>query len=215
MLPDARDPGGSSGDERGAACGSHCILHDLQRSTCLMSAGVYRRALTYVNVEFEAQQRKRCRGRAANGCQMTPSLRGLIALRCQASYAISADPPGRPMCVHGALAPISQTLFSASSHGDIRRPSQRTHANGPKARMLRAEHHTAVGILVLSPHVEPSFALRLVSDGAGGVGYLLKEGSRIATDSPTPFGETITVGCRRCSLTSAGRVEGRSARGSG
>jgi DNA-binding NarL/FixJ family response regulator len=43
------------------------------------------------------------------------------------------------------------------------------------AQAIRAEHGTAVGILVLSQHVEPSFAVRLVSDGAGGVGYLLKD----------------------------------------
>jgi DNA-binding NarL/FixJ family response regulator len=30
-------------------------------------------------------------------------------------------------------------------------------------------------ILVLSQYVEPTFALRLLSDGAGGVGYLLKD----------------------------------------
>ena len=43
------------------------------------------------------------------------------------------------------------------------------------AEAIRKELGTAVGILVLSQHVEPSFALRLVSDGAGGVGYLLKD----------------------------------------
>ena len=43
------------------------------------------------------------------------------------------------------------------------------------AEAIRAEHGTAVGILVLSQYVEPSFALRLVRDGAGGVGYLLKD----------------------------------------
>src|SRR3954464_4015627 len=43
------------------------------------------------------------------------------------------------------------------------------------AEAIRAEHGTSVGILVLSQYVEPSFALRLVSDGAGGVGYLLKD----------------------------------------
>jgi FixJ family two-component response regulator len=43
------------------------------------------------------------------------------------------------------------------------------------AESIRAEHGTSVGILVLSQHVEPPFAMRLVSDGAGGVGYLLKD----------------------------------------
>ncbi len=43
------------------------------------------------------------------------------------------------------------------------------------AEAIRAEHGTAVGILVLSQYVETTFALRLVADGAGGVGYLLKD----------------------------------------
>lgn len=38
------------------------------------------------------------------------------------------------------------------------------------AEAIRAEQGTAVGILILSQHVEPSFAMRLVSDGAVGVG---------------------------------------------
>jgi DNA-binding NarL/FixJ family response regulator len=37
------------------------------------------------------------------------------------------------------------------------------------------EHGTSVGILVLSQYVETTFAMRLVADGAGGVGYLLKD----------------------------------------
>ena len=43
------------------------------------------------------------------------------------------------------------------------------------AEAIRAEHGTKVGILVLSQYVETTFALRLVADGAGGVGYLLKD----------------------------------------
>ena len=43
------------------------------------------------------------------------------------------------------------------------------------AQAIRSEHGTAVGILVLSQYVETTFALRLVADGAGGVGYLLKD----------------------------------------
>ena len=43
----------------------------------------------------------------------------------------------------------------------------------PRITAVRAEHGTSVGILVLSQYVETTFALRLVADGAGGVGYLL------------------------------------------
>jgi DNA-binding NarL/FixJ family response regulator len=58
---------------------------------------------------------------------------------------------------------------------DIRMPPTHTDEGLRAAEAIRTEHGTSVGILVLSQHVEPSFALRLVSDGAGGVGYLLKD----------------------------------------
>ena len=58
---------------------------------------------------------------------------------------------------------------------DIRMPPTHTDEGLRAAEAIRAEHGTEVGILVLSQHVEPSFAMRLVSDGAGGVGYLLKD----------------------------------------
>ena len=58
---------------------------------------------------------------------------------------------------------------------DIRMPPTHTDEGLRAAEAIRAEHGTAVGILVLSQYVEPAFALRLVNDGAGGVGYLLKD----------------------------------------
>lgn len=65
---------------------------------------------------------------------------------------------------------------------DIRMPPTHTDEGLRAAEAIRAEHRTAVGILVLSQHVEPSFALRLLSDGAGGVGYLLKDRVRDLED---------------------------------
>jgi DNA-binding NarL/FixJ family response regulator len=58
---------------------------------------------------------------------------------------------------------------------DIRMPPTHTDEGLRAAEAIRAEHGKAVGILVLSQYVETTFALRLVSDGAGGVGYLLKD----------------------------------------
>jgi DNA-binding NarL/FixJ family response regulator len=58
---------------------------------------------------------------------------------------------------------------------DIRMPPTHTDEGLRAAEAIRAEHGTAVGILVLSQYVETTFALRLVLDGAGGVGYLLKD----------------------------------------
>ncbi len=58
---------------------------------------------------------------------------------------------------------------------DIRMPPTHTDEGLQAAEAIRAEHGTAVGILVLSQYVETTFAMRLVADGAGGVGYLLKD----------------------------------------
>ncbi len=58
---------------------------------------------------------------------------------------------------------------------DIRMPPTHTDEGLRAAESIRAEHGTAVGILVLSQYVEATFAMRLVADGAGGVGYLLKD----------------------------------------
>jgi DNA-binding NarL/FixJ family response regulator len=58
---------------------------------------------------------------------------------------------------------------------DIRMPPTHTDEGLRAAEAIRAEHGTSVGILVLSQYIETTFALRLVADGAGGVGYLLKD----------------------------------------
>lgn len=58
---------------------------------------------------------------------------------------------------------------------DIRMPPSHTDEGLRAAAAIRAEHGTAVGVLVLSQYVEPAFALRLVADGSGGMGYLLKD----------------------------------------
>ena len=58
---------------------------------------------------------------------------------------------------------------------DIRMPPTYIDEGLRAVEAIRAEHGTAVGILVLSQYVETSFALRLVADGSGGVGYLLKD----------------------------------------
>lgn len=57
---------------------------------------------------------------------------------------------------------------------DIRMPPTHTTEGIEAARVLRREH-PGVGVLVLSAHVEPHYALQLIEDGARGAGYLLKE----------------------------------------
>jgi DNA-binding NarL/FixJ family response regulator len=57
---------------------------------------------------------------------------------------------------------------------DIRMPPTHTTEGLDAARVLR-ERHPSVGVLVLSAHVEPHYALKLIESGARGAGYLLKE----------------------------------------
>ncbi|WP_209642229.1 response regulator transcription factor [Kibdelosporangium banguiense] len=57
---------------------------------------------------------------------------------------------------------------------DIRMPPTHSTEGLDAARTLR-EHHPSVGVLVLSAHVEPHYALQLIESGAQGAGYLLKE----------------------------------------
>jgi DNA-binding NarL/FixJ family response regulator len=58
---------------------------------------------------------------------------------------------------------------------DIRMPPTHTDEGLQAAEAIRDQYGAKVGILVLSQYVETTFALRLVADGAGGVGYLLKD----------------------------------------
>jgi len=57
---------------------------------------------------------------------------------------------------------------------DIRMPPTHTDEGLRAARLIR-ERWPATGILVLSQHVNPRYAIELLSNGTEGVGYLLKE----------------------------------------
>jgi DNA-binding NarL/FixJ family response regulator len=57
---------------------------------------------------------------------------------------------------------------------DIRMPPTHTTEGLDAARSIAAGH-PGVGVLVLSAHVEPHYALQLLDSGAAGSGYLLKE----------------------------------------
>jgi DNA-binding NarL/FixJ family response regulator len=58
---------------------------------------------------------------------------------------------------------------------DIRMPPTHTDEGLRAADAIRSEHGNGIGILVLSQYVETTYALRLVTEGSGGVGYLLKD----------------------------------------
>jgi DNA-binding NarL/FixJ family response regulator len=57
---------------------------------------------------------------------------------------------------------------------DIRMPPTHTREGLDAAQRIRT-YHPQVGVLVLSQYVEPHHAVQLLQDGAGGVGYLLKD----------------------------------------
>ncbi len=57
---------------------------------------------------------------------------------------------------------------------DIRMPPE-GNAGLAAAERIRDECAGSVGVLVLSQYLEPDYALRLLSAGMGGVGYLLKD----------------------------------------
>jgi DNA-binding NarL/FixJ family response regulator len=57
---------------------------------------------------------------------------------------------------------------------DIRMPPTHTTEGLDAARTIH-EEHPAIGVLVLSAHVETAYALQLIEDGTVGAGYLLKE----------------------------------------
>ena len=57
---------------------------------------------------------------------------------------------------------------------DIRMPPTHTVEGIEAAREIRARH-PAVGVLVLSQHLQTEYALRVIEDDVGHVGYLLKD----------------------------------------
>jgi DNA-binding NarL/FixJ family response regulator len=57
---------------------------------------------------------------------------------------------------------------------DIRMPPTQTDEGLRAAREIRSKH-PGVGVLVLSQHVQPDYALELLAESAEGIGYLLKD----------------------------------------
>jgi DNA-binding NarL/FixJ family response regulator len=58
---------------------------------------------------------------------------------------------------------------------DIRMPPGHTDEGIRAARVIRQEHGDRVAVLVLSQYLETAFAVGLVTEGEGGLGYLLKD----------------------------------------
>ena len=58
---------------------------------------------------------------------------------------------------------------------DIRMPPTFTDEGLTALTEIRARHGPSMGVLVLSHHTEAAFAMRLLSEGSAGTGYLLKD----------------------------------------
>ena len=58
---------------------------------------------------------------------------------------------------------------------DIRMPPTQSVEGLQAARTIRAEHGPAIGIVLLSQHIETRHAMDLFANGAAGIGYLLKD----------------------------------------
>jgi DNA-binding NarL/FixJ family response regulator len=58
---------------------------------------------------------------------------------------------------------------------DVRMPPTHTVEGLAAARRIRAEHGHAIGVLVLSQHLEARHAVELLTESSEGIGYLLKD----------------------------------------
>jgi DNA-binding NarL/FixJ family response regulator len=94
--------------------------------------------------------------------------------------------------VVGRASNAEELVQAVSEHApdvavvDIRMPPTHTDEGVRAAREIRARF-PAVGVLVLSQYAEPEYVVDLLRDGAGHIGYLLKD--RIA--DPADFGAAI------------------------
>lgn len=95
---------------------------------------------------------------------------GTARLLADAGFEIVAD-----VGTADALVDAVERLGPDVAIVDIRMPPTYTNEGLQAARRIRDEHGSAVGVLVLSQYIETTFALRLLEEEAGGVGYLLKD----------------------------------------
>lgn len=95
---------------------------------------------------------------------------GVVELRTTAGF----DVVGQTGDADELLALVRRTKPDVALL-DIRMPPTHTLEGLQAARAIRAEHGPATGIVLLSQHVETTYAIELLSEGAAGVGYLLKD----------------------------------------
>ena len=75
----------------------------------------------------------------------------------------------------GELLSLVNELAPDVAIVDIRMPPTHTDEGLQAAAIIRREHGPRIGLLILSQYIEPAYAEQLLTDVAGGSGYLLKE----------------------------------------
>ena len=95
---------------------------------------------------------------------------GVARLLAEAGFEVA----GQCATADALLALVRETLPDVAVV-DIRMPPTHTYEGLVAADAIRSEHGGKVGVLVLSQYTETAFALRLITDGEGGIGYLLKD----------------------------------------
>jgi DNA-binding NarL/FixJ family response regulator len=95
---------------------------------------------------------------------------GLATLLAQSGFEIA----GEAGDADGLLDLVRQTMPDVAIL-DIRMPPTHTTEGLVAAQELRAEHGNRIGIVLLSHHVETTYAKDLLAAGASGIGYLLKD----------------------------------------
>src|SRR3954468_3719387 len=92
--------------------------------------------------------------------------------------ALLAQSPGLDVC--GLPQDLEELLAAVEEHRpdvvltDIRMPPTWTAEGIQAARRIRAEH-PGIGVLLPPQYAEDAYAVDLLKEGAGGLGYLLKE----------------------------------------
>jgi DNA-binding NarL/FixJ family response regulator len=94
---------------------------------------------------------------------------GLSRLLDEAGFAVTAAVGDAPALLASVAADPPDVAIV-----DIRMPPTHTTEGLEAAHALRTRY-PGMGVLVLSAHVEPGYALQLIESGATGAGYLLKE----------------------------------------
>jgi class 3 adenylate cyclase/CheY-like chemotaxis protein len=94
---------------------------------------------------------------------------GIARLLAEAGFEVV----GQSEDAEGLIRQVAETTPDVVV-ADIRMPPGHSDEGLRAAKQIRGEH-PGTGVLLLSAHLELAYARELLSDGAGGVGYLLKD----------------------------------------